>query len=171
MNEMLSDHEIVRLIGCQKAVTKRPRTTFLIQGRHRRNDFEVSAVDTADRFAVFMRQSLEFPENFSVGLDYLSLPGSGRLCLIRCNGPHGEHREIPGTPDHHFSCHIHVATSEALQAGLRPESNASRTDAFTTFEEAVAYFVRRCSIVDVAPMLPFLSAELNRREPFREEDG
>jgi hypothetical protein len=83
LSAMLSDNDMARLIGCSKAVAKRPRVAFLVQGRHRRNDFELTAVDTPDRFAVFMRQSMEFPEIFSIELDYLSPPDNARLCLIQ----------------------------------------------------------------------------------------
>lgn len=64
-------------------------------GKHSRNDMELESLDGNHGFRAFMRQSLEFTEDFSVGLEYLPKDEPGRFCLVRCNGMHGGHQVHP----------------------------------------------------------------------------
>lgn len=159
----LSDDQIRSLIECNKRISRGFRPPIPVIGRYRRADLDLAAVDSPETFFAFFRQSTEFPENFSVGLDWTSPSDSGRICLIRCNGPHGELRELPTTPPHHFKPHIHLASQDALESGLRPESAVSFATEFSTFEEAVVYFVRTCSIIGAEQYFGFLSAEIERQ--------
>ena len=136
---------------------------MIVDGRHRRNDFEVAAEEGEHNFSVFLRQSIDFPENFSVGLTYESPEEHHSICLLRCNGPHGDHANLPSEPPHHFRFHLHLARNEAMEAGIRTEFFAEETDSYATFEEAVVYFVGRCGILDTAKYFAFLTPELNRQ--------
>ena len=86
----LHDDEIERLITCPKQICKKPRRNMAREGRHLRNDFDCEEVGGPGLFHVFMRQHAEFPENFSIGLNYSPEPGGDSQCLFRCNGPHEE---------------------------------------------------------------------------------
>ena len=61
---------IDELISRPKRISKPPTREFKEENRHRRKDMELTGVDGGD-FIVFIRQSLEFPEDFSVGLAYM----------------------------------------------------------------------------------------------------
>lgn len=159
----LSDETINELIQCPKIITRRPRREMAVQGRHRRNEFDLQSEDAIHSFHGFIRQSTEFPENFSVGLEYTSSPDGVRVCLIRCNGPHGETVQLPSTPDHHFVCHVHKATAEAIEAGRRPESFTTHCEQFTTLEEAIVYFCTTCNIEGAEFFFGFMEAERNRQ--------
>lgn len=142
-----------------------------VETRHRRYDFETVSADGIHSFSVFLRQSTEFPENFSIGLDYSSSADGTRIHLIRCNGPHGDSGARSSRPPHHFVCHIHRATAENMESGLRPESSATQTDEYTVFEEAAVYFFRYCNILGADTFLPFLEPEIDRQlDLFGESD-
>lgn len=167
----LHDDEIERLITCPKQIRKKPRRNMAREGLHLRNDFDCEEVGGPGLFHVFMRQHAEFPENFSIGLNYSPERGGDSQCLFRCNGPHGEQLTFPNTPAHHFTHHIHRASEEAFAAGLRAESRAKVTEEYATFEEAFVYFVNTCSILYVDKYFPFLKAERERQlRLFEEED-
>jgi hypothetical protein len=147
--------DIEGLIGCPKTVStvkKRIR-----EGAHWRLDADLLPADeTKGTFSMFMRQNLEFGENFSVGLRYCSNDDRGEIVLLRCNGIHGLYNG-QGSQDHpHFDYHIHTAREDAIDAGERPEKYAVKTKEFASVEEAMQYFVKRVNIVakDVVKYFP-----------------
>jgi hypothetical protein len=152
-----TDAELEALIAVPKLITDPPRKDMLEEGGHRRNDFKCESAGGGDRFRVFMRQNSEFPEAFSVGLAYV-LPEGGELILIRCNGPHGPVVNNPlansGIP--HYDFHIHSANSANMANGLRAEAGGELTTEYGTFEDALAYFVRRCAIGGAEAYFPLL---------------
>ena len=81
-----TQREIDELIACPKRVSDAPRREMKSVGSHRRNDMKLVSSDSAERqFSVFMRQNEDFPENFSIGLKYLSAEDRGEITLLRCN--------------------------------------------------------------------------------------
>ena len=77
-----SQNELAQLAACAKRVTEAPRREMKAESAHRSNDFEVESTDGQHRFKAFFRQNQTFPENFSLGLDYL--PGTGgRFPILR----------------------------------------------------------------------------------------
>lgn len=135
--------EIDALISCPKEVRAQPLRERKLVNASFRNDAKLVATDgTAGEFAVFMRQSEDFPEDFSIGLIYQ--PGDGRqdLVLLRCNGQHGEFTGLPGQDAQHphWGYHIHRATEAALDAGFKAEKYAEPTTEFASYEEALPYF-------------------------------
>jgi len=79
----------------------------------------------------------KFQENFSVGLDYIRKDEPGSIALLRCNGEHGPHKLY----DHHHFCHVHRATAETIQKGVRPESVIEVTEEYSLYQEAIDYFL------------------------------
>jgi hypothetical protein len=63
-----TDGELEALITCPKQVVDAPRREMRLDGKMKRNDMTLKSADGKLSFRVFMRQSDEFPENFSVGL-------------------------------------------------------------------------------------------------------
>ena len=108
---------IDELIGCEKQITDPPTREFKEELRHRRRDFRLQAVDdSALSFSVFIRQSLEFAEDFSLGLVYLSEDGK-RMTLVRYNGQRDQSNNPYDLAKPHFQYHVHKATPENLNNG------------------------------------------------------
>ena len=98
-----TDEELESLIRCRKEVVDPPRREMRVDGKMKRNDMTLKSADGAHSFRVFMRQSEEFLENFSIGLVYQPGEEPGSFQLIRCNGQHGGERVHP----HHAVFHVH----------------------------------------------------------------
>lgn len=97
-------------------------------------------------FLVFLRQNDDFPENFSIGLTYRPNDGTGDVTLLRCNGPHGEYNGKLDPNHPHWGFHVHKATVEAMDAGLRAEKNAEKVDDYASFKEAIQYFLNAVNL-------------------------
>ena len=97
----------------------------------------MESIDCKYLFRGFIRYNFKFIENFSIGLDYNPKEEKGTICLLRCNGP-GGNKQI----QHHSSCHIHRATADTINAGLKPESNIDATDEYATLEQAIQYYIK-----------------------------
>jgi hypothetical protein len=142
----MNDAEIQRLIRVPKRISEPPSRNWRLDLAQKRKDFRLVSEDGQDSFRAFARQSLVFPENFSIGLEYEPTDGSDSVILLRCNGPHGDYNRAIN-PDHpHFHSHIHVATEAAMSAGERAEREATRTSEFVTSKEAVRYFLHAVNV-------------------------
>lgn len=63
--------------------------------------------------------------------------------LLRVNEPHGPNENIA----HHEGPHIHLATADRINAGLKPESYIETDVPYATIDDAVQYFVRRINVI------------------------
>jgi hypothetical protein len=88
---------------------------------HFRNDVGLKSTDDKLEFRVFLRRSEDLPENFSIGLAFLAKDGSGEVVLLRRNGPHGGYNDSFDPEHPHWDYHVHRASAEMIEAGLRPE--------------------------------------------------
>lgn len=138
-----TDDDIARLIACQKAIKDAPRREMKEENRHRRNDMTVVS-SSNEAFDVFIRQSMEFSEDFSVGLVYCA-PDGKRVTLVRFNGQH-EQTSAPFSDNPHFNYHIHRATPENLNNGRHEKHPASITDTYASLDEAIAEFMATTKI-------------------------
>ena len=110
---------------------------------HRQRSFKVRTdSETGPRFELYQRQNLLDQADFSCGIAYLPLDGS-RLMLARYNGPSHEHGDIAYQP------HIHRATSTAIAAGRKPESEADQTDRYYSLEGATACLIEDFNIAGI----------------------
>jgi hypothetical protein len=138
---VLSDAEIEALISCAKAVTDSSRKAMRTEGAHRRADIKLESAD-GKQFAISIRQSTEFMENFTIGLRYIPQDGSDSVILFRCNGPHGpSNGTLEGS--HHPYPHIHTATEDNLREGARAEKGGVVTTAYSEIRGATDYFLNR----------------------------
>jgi len=114
---------------------------------HWRNDAKLTASnEIKGEFVMFMRQSEDFPENFSIGLKYYPHDGRSAITLLRCNGQHGNFNKS-FDPDHpHSYYHIHRANEDAIEAGETAEKGAYKTEEYASFEEALQYFVKAINL-------------------------
>lgn len=142
---MYTDGFIQELLECEKQVIDPPSKDFKEDRGQLKKAFSLQSIDKKYAFNAFIRGNTHFNENFSVGLDYDPKEEKGTLCLLRCNGAHGENRMFP----HHSHFHIHKANAESINNGLKPESNIVETNDYASLEEAIQYFIK---IINISPI-------------------
>lgn len=150
-----TDEDLTQLIICPKRIAQGPRKEMRTDGQMLRNEMEFESLDGKHAFRAFMRQSRQFPENFSIGLDYLPKDEPGSFCLLRCNGMHGGHKVHP----HHLNCHIHRSKAEDANAGLRVERLVEPTGEYAAFRDARRYFLLAVNVqaADLSQYFPDLT--------------
>jgi len=152
-----TDDDLAKLIACPKWVTVAPKKEPRIQGQMLRNDMELESLDGKYSFRAYIRQSRQFPENFSIGMEYQPKEEPASFCLIRCNGTHGGHKLHP----HHSTFHIHRSKAEDVNAGLRVERHIEATGGYAAFRDALRYFVMAVNIqaADLSQYFPGIAQE------------
>ncbi len=135
-----TDAELTTLIACSKQVLNPPRREMRLEGKMKRNDMTLQSVEGRHSFRVFLRQSDEFPENFSIGLMYAPGEEPGSFQLIRYNGQHGGERVHP----HHAVFHIHRSKADDINAGILEPRHIEQSTAYASFRQALAHF---CAII------------------------
>lgn len=131
------NEHIENLIYCEKEIIEPPSKEYKKDGGHFKKNFTLRSVNGLYFFRAFIRQNIMFCENFSIGLDYKPKDEKGTICLLRCNGSHGENKQLP----HHNNCHIHQATAKTINSGTKSESDVKLTNEYSTFDEAIQYFI------------------------------
>jgi hypothetical protein len=137
-----TDAELEELIRCPKEVVEPPRREMRIDGKMKRNDMGLKSKDGKHVFRAFLRQSDDFPENFSLGLMYQPGEEPGSFQLLRCNGQHGGERVHP----HHAVFHIHRSKAEDINAGILEPREIEQAASYASFREALAHF---CSLIQL----------------------
>jgi len=140
-----TDEFINQLFSCPKIFVDHPLKEYREDRGHMKKNFTLQSEDGQFFFKGFIRYNIRFPENFSVGLDYNPREEKGTICLLRCNGNHGENVVFPD----HSTCHIHRATAHTINEGLKPESNIEETIAYMNVEEAIQYYIKLINIDSV----------------------
>jgi hypothetical protein len=158
--EIYSPKKVDELISCPKIISEPPKKEMKIDKGYKRNDMELTSKDGKLKFSVFMRVNIDFPENFSIGLDYTPVEERGSICLLRCNSPHGEFHSEGKIPTSHFVPHIHKAKSDNIEAGFRPEKGGEPTDKFLTFEQALPYFLQKIKVIDAEIYFPKITQNI-----------
>lgn len=102
---------------------------------------------------MFLRQSSEFLEDFSVGLILKNanevFNTKKQVILMRCQGPHDSKQEFESDP--HHSYHIHKLSEEDIEhKRFNKPSNQGSTNHFSSFHEAIIYFREHCGIIDLS---------------------
>lgn len=148
MPTYLSDADIEQLISCAKSFKhkKAPKKEEVLKDLNYLN-WALLVNDADQEFRMFTRRNSIFIENFSIGLDYLPRDGTTPIPLIRCNGQHGDQLNRLKDDSHHNKFHVHHAIEQAFSAGLNPLMHADVTDEYGTFQEALAFFVRKVNII------------------------
>ncbi len=154
-----TDELIKTLIECPKIITKAPSKNFRTERGYLRNDFEVQSEDKQYNFECFIRVNEKFMENFSIGMNFIPTDERGSVPLLRCNGAHGPHKVY----DHHNFSHIHRATAETIAKGLKPDSNIEVTIEYTSYQEAITYFLKLARIKEGNQYFPDNQLELFKK--------
>ena len=139
-----TDEFISELLSCSKRVSSAPKDSGVGRGSSKIK-FTLESINTNHTFSGFISRNLTFQENFSIGLVYQQKDEKGTIVLIRVNGPHGPNENMP----HHEGPHIHLATADRINAGLKPEGHIETKVPYATIEEAVQYFVKRINIIPI----------------------
>ena len=156
---MLTDGQIEDLIRQPKRITsKDPALGYHEENRQRRCDLQLEGTaDGKEVFLVFVRQNLEFIENFSIGMRYVTgNPLFPRVTLVRYNGPHGDSSL---SQDGHFArSHIHRITEQEMNSGSSQPQERHRqiTDRYLTFEECLLAFFGDAGVVNYRDYFPDL---------------
>lgn len=156
---MITDQEIHSLITLPKVITsKDPLRGYHEENRSRHCTlYLVSSDQTNRKFSVFVRQTVLFPKNFSIGILYLDAPGNlSDSPLTRYNGSHGDNSRAPD--GHYEQPHIHYLTAAEVASGSRkpPERLIVNTDKYSTLEEALPIFFTDTNTQNYINYLPEL---------------
>jgi len=152
-----SQEEIDSLIVCPKVITEPPRKEMRSERGSRRNNMALRSTDGDLEFSVFIRINEDFPENFSIGLSYSPRDERGTICLLRCNGPHGDFLGTLALPDSHFRYHVHWAEADNIEAGLRAERGGKLAEGYASFREALDFFLRETNVINATEYFPELN--------------
>ncbi len=141
-----NQQELEELITCPKWIIEPPRKEMRPERGSFRNGFELESISDKIKFSAFMRKNESFPENFSIGLTVYPTDECGSFCLLRYNGPHGDHVNDLLDPHPHFGFHIHEAKAENIAEGFSSELYAEFTESYGSYEEALIHFLKRINI-------------------------
>lgn len=153
---MLTDELISELIKEEKVITEPPKRDFKVENQHLRNDFQLTSSDGVRRYSVFMRQHINFKENFSIGLVYHHEEGTS-FNIFRCNGNHGEVIIDILSPIPHFGYHTHWITAELIENNINDPKQSELTKEYASYEQAMNYFCRYVNIKDSDKFFPDIS--------------
>lgn len=142
------------LIACPKTIVDPPRREMREERGSRRNEMRLVSADGKDEFVAYMRINVKFEENFSIGLDYCPKDVTGRFCLLRCNGPHGEWTNDLIEPHPHFGYHVHRANADNMERGMKSEAGAEVTKEYASYPEALKFFLKICNVADAQRHFP-----------------
>lgn len=155
---IFTDEIIIHLISCEKRIVDSPKKAPPMRGSEKRK-FLMESIDGEHTFIGFISRNQTFQENFLIGLVYNPKDEKGKIVLLRANGPHGPNENAL----HHNGSHVHVATADRINAGLKPEGKIETNVPYSTFEDALQYFVHRVNIEnsDAQKYFPPPSNQLN----------
>lgn len=139
---LYTDNLILELIGCPKKVINGPKDSGIGRGSSKIK-FTLESLDGNASFGAFISRNMTFQENYSIGLFYQPRDEKGTIVLIRVNGPHGPNENIP----HHDGPHVHLATADRINAGLKPEGKIETDVPYVTIEDAIQYFIKRINVI------------------------
>ena len=151
--EAVTERLLNDLITCKKNAVRADRKGLLVSNRHKKNTVYLTSQDGNYEFKMFMRQSEEFIEDFSIGLiwtnptTYIDI-SKNSVILLRCQGPHDG--KAPLGTDLHHDYHIHRITLDDFKAKRyqKPSGRTSTSD-FSSFEQAIFYFISACNIQNI----------------------
>ena len=149
------------LICMDKKILKAEKKRMYREHRHYRNNFELRSCEGGHLFRAFLRYSVKDAEDFSIGLTWTKtipfIHANKPVVLLRCQGPHDGADKFMA--DVHNSYHVHKSTAKDVNdcRYLKP-SNRSPTSAFSSFQSALAYFAKKCSITNATEYIDFALA-------------
>lgn len=149
MGTEITNEFIQELITCKKVVKKADRKNMIQENRSLRNNIQLTSADGKYEYVLFLRQSCEFLEDFSVGLKWVNPSRyfniNKSIILFRCQGPH-DSKQPEGTDCHH-DYHTHEITVKDInERRYEKPQNKEVCKEFSSFESAIYYFCKKCGI-------------------------
>ena len=149
---MINEELINEVIKCSKKAIKAERWSMILKNRSYRNKISLESIDGKYTYRMFIRQSSEFLEDFSVGLIWTNPQNYSNInrliIMLRCQGPHDSQK--PLSYDNHHSYHMHKITVDDIeQKRYDKPSFYDEVNKFSSFDEALCYFIKICDILDV----------------------
>lgn len=141
------------VLYCSKVAIRADRKRMTFSNRHKKNTIYLLSEDKKYEYKVFLRQSEEFIEDFSVGLIWTNPAhfidiSKNSVILLRCQGPHDG--KAPLGTDIHHDYHIHKITlNDFEERRYQKPSGRTITSSFTSFEQAIFYFIDTLHIKDI----------------------
>jgi hypothetical protein len=165
-----SQQEIDRLISCPKMIAEPPKRDMRSERGSKRNNMELRSTAGDLEFSVFIIINEDFEENFSIGLNYSPRDERGTVCLLRCNGPHGDFIGASPVPQSHFRYHVHRAKTENMEAGLKAECGGQATERYASYRDALVFFLNEINVINTLEYFPefsqpMLALNLPEKEP------
>lgn len=121
----------------------------LIQVRPKRGHSERELLvkgENGSEFSLILRQSEYNKLDFSVILAYLVPKTNVLFRLRRYNGKSHEHTN-PQEGEKFFAFHIHIATERYQQSGMREDTYAEQTTAYSDLNGAIKCMVNDCGFI------------------------
>lgn len=156
MPRVFTEDELNALIFCPKQIEVPPRREMRTEGKMKRNEMTLRSSNGSEAFRVFLRQSLEFAENFSLGLIYVPIGDPGSFALVRCNGQHGGTASQP----HHAYYHTHKCIADDLNDGILEPRRIEQTSAYASYFEALGYFLDMINLENAENFFPGIKQRL-----------
>ncbi len=139
---LYTDEFIDELLNCPKKVTNSPKDLGVGRGSSKIK-FTLESTDGNYSFSGFISKNLTFQENFSIGLVYQPKEEKSTIVLLRVNGPHGPNENIP----HHEGPHVHLATADRINTGLKAEGKVEIGVPYATVDDAIQYYIKRINVI------------------------
>lgn len=155
--EEISNNLIQELLHCNKIALRSDRKKMVSSNRHRKNVVYLSSEDGRFEYKLFLRQSEEFIEDFSVGLIWTNPSRfinitKNSVILLRCQGPHDG--KAPLGTDMHHDYHIHTITMDDFEyRRYQKPSGRVVTSEFSSFEQAIFYFINTYNVKNIKDII------------------
>lgn len=152
----MTENFLKALIHCKKEIIEHPKKAMKEINNSKRNDFtaisDKSVFTKPQKFTIFIRQSCEFAEDFSIGLIWKPEGYPYGIILVRFNGAHGKNRGI----EHQRIPHIHELTLLDIQNQKYDPHQVVETKSYINIDDAILKFMRYCNIIDWERDFPHL---------------
>lgn len=142
--------EIHDLIVCEKNVISSDYKTLKQDNQHMKANIDLEDKNK-NKFRLFIRQSSEFLEDFSIGLLLLK-PNAfdENAILVRFQGPHDTLFNPRLGNDLHCVFHSHILSEDDIRNKrfIHPSKKDERSE-YESFEEAFEFALKYCNIIGV----------------------
>lgn len=153
---MLTEHFLQEVITCPKRAIKAERKKMVLDNRHYRNRLDLLSTDDQYIFRMFMRQSDEFIEDFSIGLIWTNpqkyIHVNKSIVMLRCQGPHDGKQAVGFDLHHDFHTH-EISLLDIQEKRFQKPSNRTANNTFRSYEQALMFFIEKCGIINIEDFL------------------
>ena len=145
-----------------KRITSSPRVQVKELNRGHRLSLDAESppapgLPEAQRFRLFFRQSIDLPERFSAGLEWLRPPTTDDyLMLTRYNGAHGRHTNTYTDGQVFYSFHKHVGLARFLDHPSIAFEHHAELTSYADYGGAVRQLLTDCGVMNGTPFLTVL---------------